>query len=335
MMQAAIECEARRKGAHVNVSPHLGRIPYGAKELQRIYVKNMSLAFIFAVTLTLAVLSSLRFIIDPEAFNPPPQHVVRITKYTEIELPQSFSSVDIGMSAYPILPEQLFSSGNLALDESLPAAPFRTTINPKKQGVPGERRPGESLSPLGGLVGVDKIQADDKSVYPNDMGNENAPADRHDIAGGGGESREPWRKGGRPVAGKAGEPPSGVDRSGIGSSSKPSAGTTAYGFGSGENGDGEGNGAFSLRWLQGMTRSKLSGELPQYPRGTSVTAQVRIRTIVLPDGSVRAVQPEQKANRLLEEAAMNAVRFWKFAPLASSLPQVEQTCIITFFFKLK
>jgi hypothetical protein len=57
----ANECEARRKGAHVNISPHLGRVPYGAKELQRVYKKQMSLAFIFAVALTLAVLSSLRF----------------------------------------------------------------------------------------------------------------------------------------------------------------------------------------------------------------------------------------------------------------------------------
>jgi TonB family protein len=295
----------------------------------------MSLAYIFAVALTLAILSSLQFIIDPDAFNPPPQHVVRITKYAEIELPRSFSNVEIGMSAYPIMQDQSLSLGTASVDESLPATPFRSTINPRKQGVPGERRPGEGLSALGGQVGVDKIQADDKTTYPNDMGNVNAPADRHDIAGGGGESNEPWRKGGRPVPGKTGEPPSGVDRSGIGSSSKPSAGTTAYGIGSGENGDGEGNGAFSLQWLKGMTRRKLSGELPKYPQGAAVTAQVRILTIVLPDGTVRSVQPEQKANRLLEEAAMKAVRSWRFEPLASSLPQVEQTCLITFSFKLK
>ena len=95
------ECKARRKGATVNVSPHLGRVPYGAKELQRVYIKQMSLALIFAVALTLAILSSLRFIIDPEAFSPPPQHVIRIFNYAEIELPHSFSNVEIGMSAYP------------------------------------------------------------------------------------------------------------------------------------------------------------------------------------------------------------------------------------------
>jgi TonB family protein len=84
-----------------------------------------------------------------------------------------------------------------------------------------------------------------------------------------------------------------------------------------------------------MTRRKISGELPKYPQGATVSAQVRIRTVVLPDGTVRSVQPEQKANSLFEEAAMKAVRSWKFEPLGSSLPQVEQTCIITFSFKLK
>jgi TonB family protein len=84
-----------------------------------------------------------------------------------------------------------------------------------------------------------------------------------------------------------------------------------------------------------MTRRKLSGELPTYPQGATVSAQVRILTIVFPDGTVRSVQPEQKANRLLEEAAMKAVRSWKFEPLGSSLPQVEQSCIITFSFRLR
>jgi TonB family protein len=319
----------------VNVSPHLGRVPYGAKELQRVYVKQMSLAFILAVAVTLAILSSLRFIVNPEAFNPPPQHVVRIFKYSEIELPHSFSNIEIGMSAYPILQDLSISSEISSMDESFPATTFRSKSNSRKQGVPGERRPGEGLSALPGQVGLDKIQADDRTTYPNDMGNINAQAGHNDIAGGSGESREPWRKGGRPVPGKTGEPPSGVDRSGIGGSAKPSAGTTAYGLGSGEGGDGEGNGVFSMKWFHGMTRRKLSGELPKYPQGATVSAQVRILTVVLPDGIVHSVQPEQKANRLLEETAMKAILSWKFEPLGSSLPQVKQSCVITFSFKLK
>lgn len=319
----------------MNVSPHLGRVQYGAKELQRAYVKQMSLAFIFAVVLTFVLLSSLRFIIDPESFQPPPQHAVRIFTYSEIELPRSFSNVEIGMSAYPVLQDQSLSSETAIPLESFPTTANRSTSSSRKQVLPGERRPGEGLGSLPGQVGVDKIQTDDKTTSPNDMGNINAPADHQDIAGGSGESREPWRKGGRPVPGKTGEPPSGVDRSGIGSSSKPSAGTTPYGFGSGEGGDGDGSGVFSMQWLQGMTRRKISGELPKYPQGATVSAQVRILTKVSPDGTVRSVQPQQKANRLLEESAMKAIQSWKFEPLGSSLPQVEQTCIITFSFKLK
>lgn len=317
------------------ISPHLGRVPYGAKELQRIYKKQMSLAFILAVALTFAILNSFRLIIDPEAFNPPRQQVVRIFTYSEIELPHAISDVEVGMSAYPIIQNLFLPPDVGSLDKSFPATTLRSGLNSRKHGVPGERRPGEGLSSLPGQIGVDKIQADDRTTYPNDMGNIDAPAGHNDIAGGSGESREPWRKGGRPVPGKTGEPPSGVDRSGIGSSSKPSAGTTVYGLGSGEGGDGEGSGVFSMQWLHGLTRRKLSGELPKYPQGANVSAQVRILTVVFPDGTVRSVQPEQKANRLLEEAAMKAVRFWKFEPLGSSIPQVEQSCVITFSFKLK
>ena len=318
----------------MNVSPHLGRVPYGAKELQRVYKKQMSFAFILSVALTFAILSSLRWMIDPEVFHPQPQHPIRIFTYSEIELPKSFSNVEVGMSAYPVLQDLVVSTDASLLNTSFPATSLQNKRSARKQGVPGERRPGEGLSSLPGQIGIDKIQSDDKTS-PNDMGNIDAPADHHDIAGGSGASREPWRKGGYPVPGKAGEPPSGVDRSGIGSSSKPSAGTTAYGLGSGDGGNGEGGGAFSMQWLQGMTRRKLSGELPIYPPGATVSAQIRILTVVYPNGTVRFVQPEQKANRLLEEAAMKAIRSWKFEPLGSSLPQVEQSCIITFSFKLK
>ena len=295
----------------------------------------MTAAFVFAVMFSLVILSSFRLLINPEDFKPPPQHIVRIFNYAEIELPRSISMVESGMSAYPIIQDQSLSSEASSPDESLPAATLRNGSPTKKHNLPGERTIGGDISTVPGQVGIDKIQTDDRTTYPNDMGNPNAPANRNDRAGGGGASQESWRKGGYPVPGKSGEPPSGVDRSGIGSSSKPSAGNSPYGMGSGENGNGDGSGAFSLQWLQGMTRRKLSGELPSYPPGATVSAQVRILALVSPDGTVRSVQPQQKANRLLEEAAMKAVRSWKFESLGSSLPQVEQSCIITFSFRLK
>ena len=93
--------------------------------------------------------------------------------------------------------------------------------------------------------------------------------------------------------------------------------------------------SFSIQWMQGGTRRKISGDLPKYPPGVNVEAQIKILTVVLPDGSVKATQPAQKANTALEDAAMKEVRFWKFEPLRSSQPQQDQTCVVTFLFTLR
>jgi len=92
---------------------------------------------------------------------------------------------------------------------------------------------------------------------------------------------------------------------------------------------------YSIQWMEGGTRRKIFGELPKYPPGVNVEAQVKILTTVQPDGTVKAVQPVQKANTRLEDAAMAEIRYWRFESLRSSLPQVEQTCVITFLFKLR
>lgn len=93
--------------------------------------------------------------------------------------------------------------------------------------------------------------------------------------------------------------------------------------------------AFSIQWMGGGTRKRVGGELPEYPRGANVEAQIKILAVVQPDGSIKSVQPQQKANTRLEDAAMRAVRLWKFEPLRSSQSQVDQNCVITFLFKLK
>ncbi len=106
--------------------------------------------------------------------------------------------------------------------------------------------------------------------------------------------------------------------------------------GSGGIGEGMGKGvAFSIQWTQGGTRRKISGDLPKYPTGVNVEAQIKILAVVLPDGSIRSTQPAQKANTKLEETAMKEVRLWKFEPLRSSQPQRDQSCIVTFLFTLK
>jgi outer membrane biosynthesis protein TonB len=92
---------------------------------------------------------------------------------------------------------------------------------------------------------------------------------------------------------------------------------------------------YSLQWAGGGTREKISGDLPTYPEGVNVEAQVKLQAVVAVDGSVKSLHPIQKANERLEDAAMNKVRFWKFEALSSTQPQVDQTCTITFNFKLR
>ena len=110
--------------------------PDGAKELQRAYVKQMSLAFIFAVALTLAFVSMLRYVIDPAAFNPPPPHVIRIFNCSEIELPRALNPVDVGMSAYPVLQDQSEPSDAASMDASFPATTLRNGSTSRKRNAP-------------------------------------------------------------------------------------------------------------------------------------------------------------------------------------------------------
>lgn len=91
----------------------------------------------------------------------------------------------------------------------------------------------------------------------------------------------------------------------------------------------------SVQWIGGGKRRKISGNLPRYPAGTNVEAQIRVEAVVTPNGSVKSVRPAQKANARLEEAAMKELRKWRFEPLARKLPQKDQRCIVTFNFKLQ
>lgn len=109
---------------------------------------------------------------------------------------------------------------------------------------------------------------------------------------------------------------------------------TSPGMG-GFGGDVEKGISYSIEWTRGGTRRKISGELPRYPKDVNVEAQIKILTVVQPDGSVKSTQPAQKANTALEDAAMKEVRLWRFEPLRSFQPQNEQSCVITFLFKLK
>jgi TonB family protein len=308
-------------------TPRLGKIRYGAPELQRAYEKHMSYAMLLSVALTILLVNLLRFFVSEDSFNPEiPAKQIRIFMYSEIETPAPLGNGNFGMTAYPLLKQQ--ETPNVLAEASI--IPDRS----KKPGrrVPMQRRLAGSIGGLPDAMASDKY-SDDRQV-PHDFSSANTPSDRHDIAGGGGYSDDPSRKGGVPVPGRTGEPPSGYDRSGVGSSSAPGAGGAPLGLGSGVDGDGGGTG-YSLQWGRGLVRRKLSGALPKYPPGVTTGGEVQILALVQPNGTVKSVQPAQKVNARLEEAAMNAVRTWKFESLPPALAQVDQTCTIAFRFKLK
>ncbi len=62
---------------------------------------------------------------------------------------------------------------------------------------------------------------------------------------------------------------------------------------------------------------------------------VTLQFNVLPDGSVEQIIPVRKTDELLESAAINALRTWRFEALPSQIEQKSQTGKVTFNFKLE
>jgi periplasmic protein TonB len=84
--------------------------------------------------------------------------------------------------------------------------------------------------------------------------------------------------------------------------------------------------------IQGLNRSVQYYPLPRNPgaRGTSV-----LRFCVTPDGSVSSAAPLRRTgNPSLDNAALAAVRQWRFNPLPPAAPQENQCGELTFYFDL-
>ena len=122
----------------------------------------------------------------------------------------------------------------------------------------------------------------------------------------------------------------------VGKSTSFSDATVSTPFGAGaEDGALGNNTAFVLQWAGGGNRKLIGGDMPTYPSGVNQEVQIKLRVVVLPNGTVRSVSPAQKGETRLENAAIAKVRFWKFEPLLTAQPQVEQVCTITFNFTLQ
>lgn len=89
---------------------------------------------------------------------------------------------------------------------------------------------------------------------------------------------------------------------------------------------------YQIAW-NGAARAFLYGGKPKFPEGVQQGGTVKIRITVDPSGNVMAMVPVEKADSRLEEAAMSAIRTWRFSKLAKNYPQVDQQATATFIFK--
>lgn len=96
-------------------------------------------------------------------------------------------------------------------------------------------------------------------------------------------------------------------------------------------GHGKGLGLGDIEWGGGGNRTVLDKRIPSFPPGAK-GGQVRIKFVVDQEGMVVSMRPAQKGgDPILERAAMNALRMWRFNPLRD---KKDMEGIISFTFKL-
>lgn len=300
---------------------------YGAVELVQSYRRNLRRGLLASI-----VLHGILVGVYWWFFHTKPEdttiRAVQITTYEELAVSPSIGQPELGLEIVPLEVREP-ETGDEPVPATRPSKGF-TTRRPNSQ----PRAMGKGIGDLPSVLPNDKVNANSLApVEPTSQWERNDPVggnnnrdDRNDV------------RGGKPVIGRDGPVPSGPAASGIGSAAKPAPGLYGTGGRGGTDfyGDGEGGGiGYSMKWLRGGVRGKISGELPKYPAGVKVEAEIRLFAIVAPDGSVVALHPAQKADSRLEEAALKEVRYWRFERLKPSQPQVDQTCEIAFLFTLK
>jgi TonB family protein len=104
------------------------------------------------------------------------------------------------------------------------------------------------------------------------------------------------------------------------------------GLGSHGRGSGLGEGFGEIEWGGGGNRIVLMKKPPKFPRGVNLSGEIRIKFRVQPDGTVSRMVILKKTDPALENAALEALKQWRFNPIKDS---VEMEGIIPFRFKLK
>ena len=83
------------------------------------------------------------------------------------------------------------------------------------------------------------------------------------------------------------------------------------------------------------TRQIYSYTIPDYPEGVNKEIDIRLKFTIKPDGTVGSIFLLTKADTRLENAAINSLWQWRFAPLNANQVQGDQTAVIVFPYRLQ
>jgi protein TonB len=99
----------------------------------------------------------------------------------------------------------------------------------------------------------------------------------------------------------------------------------------------QGSGDFGFHFEGGGlgTRQIYSYTIPDYPEGVNKEIDIRLKFTIKPDGTVGSIFLLTKADTRLENAAINSLWQWRFAPLNSNQVQGDQTAVIVFPYRLQ
>ncbi len=106
--------------------------------------------------------------------------------------------------------------------------------------------------------------------------------------------------------------------------------------GEGDNSEKDEGNIYSYLEGEVSNRKILTKVNPKYPEGAIGRADIKLKFEVNPDGIVSVIIPVSKGGdtRFFEQAAINALRQWRFEALLDNVPQENQNGFITFFFRI-
>jgi hypothetical protein len=328
-----VEESTKSRKSHRRKPAYVVSRDYGAQELKRVYGRNLMRGLRYSVVLNLFLVGCYWGLYSLEPPAEPQSVSVKLTKYADLFPPPRIPEKTFGLTAYPVIGQTAGANPVHGKSVVHPGPENKRTRAPLSATGFGDIQ--------GNLPSAPGAKKMDPAKFLADNSNDDAPLDNElNASGAGGNSDDRWR-GGKLITSNKGIVPEGDAHTGVGTNIHNVIGGEGNN-GGGQGGDadkfGGGNGGafgYSMSWLNGGVRRKLSGALPKYPPGVNVEAQIDILAVVAPNGSVKSVQPAQKGNSKLENAAMRELHYWKFEPLRASVPQIDQTCVVTFNFQLK